>query len=136
MPIRKVKQHSERGSIKDLSTRVEEEAIEHNLRPSDVRLQKLIGFAQENGDKNLQQALGFITTDYIHDKNALPLSVYRIRKIVADIKAVSASKIDNLQHQFEGCFTDEVSPEAKAFWSIKKRIKTASKKSSIFRRVG
>ncbi len=136
MPIRKVKQHSERGSIKDLSTRVEEETFERNLSPSEIRLQKLVGFAQTTKDKDLQHALGFITTDYIHDKNALPLSVYRIRKIVADIKAVSADKIDNLQNQFAGCFTDELSPEAKAYWSRKKIVKSASKRPSIFRRVG
>lgn len=121
MPFRKVKQHSDRGSIKDLAQKQESESP---LLPSEIRLKRLFEFAQNNKDHNLQAALGFITTDYIHDKSALPLIVYRLRKTIADIKSKSPGKIEKLQLQFEKCFG--INPV---------RIKTASAwKSPIFRR--
>lgn len=121
MSFKKARQYSDRGSIKNLSQKQE---VGSPPRAFELRLKKLFEFAQDNKDHNLQAALGFITTDYIHDKNALPLIVYRIRQTVADIKNKSPGKIEKLQLQFEKCFGINSN-----------QIKTASAwKSPIFRR--
>lgn len=128
MPIRKTKQHSERGSIKDLVANVKEPQVpDEPPTSSEIRLKKLFEYAQMHKDQKMQLALGFITTDYIHDKDALPLSAYRIKQIVDDIKAKSPGKIERLQTQFEDCFAPPLSDEAMEYLAkFQKRIKTAS----------
>jgi hypothetical protein len=126
MSIRRVKQHSDRGSIKDLvsgSTQVEPEFL---ALPAELRMKKLYEFAQITKDTNLQDALGFITTDYISDKNALPLSVYRLRKIIDDIKSKSGNKIEQLTQQFSSYFGDGLGAHAKEYLKDKSLLKTAS----------
>jgi len=138
MAIRTVKQYTDRGSIKDLTTKVadEQSKLECPDLPSIVRLKKLYEYAQLNKDNNLQSSLGFITTDYIADKNALPLSIYRIRRIVDDIKSKTPGKIEQLQEQFSHCFAPVASPEAQAYFNKNAMIKTASiRKPPVFRRV-
>lgn len=130
MPIRKVKQYSDRGKIKDLTNKQESEAP---LLPSELRLQKLYEYASKNNNHNVLKELGFITTDYIDDKNALPLTVYRIRQIVADIKSKSP-KIDQYSVQLSKLFGIEHTLEADAYWS-RKMVKNANCKLPIFRRV-
>jgi hypothetical protein len=134
MPIRTVKQRTDRGKIKDLAK--PGEASEPESMPSsfELRMKRLYEYSQLNKDQGLQSALGFITTDYISDKNALPLSVYRIRKIVDDIKSKSAGQIDQLSQEFVGYMTDELSPETIAYLNKKRaRVKTASvRKPPIF----
>lgn len=135
MPIRTVKQHTDRGKIKDLVARVGEPAMpEIEPSSSELRMKKLYEFAQICKDKKLQDAIGFITTDYIADKNAIPLSAYRIRQMVADIKAKSPGKIEALEQQFSDCFAEPMSPEALDYLNKKHaRVKTASvKKPPIF----
>jgi hypothetical protein len=129
MPIRKVKQYSDRESIKNLSERI---ASEEPLSASEVRMQKLFDFAQKTHDSSMQAALGLITTDYIADKNAIPLSAYRIRQMVADIKSKSSSGIDELSQELSGFFGIEETPESKAYWDNKKQVKTASKRKPPF----
>src|ERR1700722_17326603 len=111
MTIRAVKQHTDRGSIRDL---VKSSEIGNELStqpyPYEIRMKKLFEYAQLHKDKNLQSSLGFITTAYISDKNALPLSIYRIRQIVDDIKSKSADRINLLSQQLEECFSDKFSP--------------------------
>jgi hypothetical protein len=127
MPIRTVKQHTDRGKIKDLAK--PGEVIEPEIVPSstELRMKKLYEYAQLNKDHELQSALGFITTDYISDKNALPLSVYRIRQMVDDIKSKSAGKIDRLSEELLQYFGDGPSPLVKEYLNQKHaRIKTAS----------
>lgn len=138
MPIRTVKQHSDRGSLKNLISKVEDDQSVQECPdlPSIIRMKKLYEYAQSKNDKQLQSSLGFITTDYISDKNALPLSVYRIRKIVDDIKSKEPGKIERLQAQFSCCFEPVISLEAQAYISKKAMIKTASaRKPPVFRRV-
>jgi hypothetical protein len=127
MPIRTVKQYTDRGKIKDLAKPGEVNEPETIPSPSELRMKKLYEYAQLHKDQLLQSALGFITTDYISDKNALPLSAYRIRTIIEDIKAKSGGKIDQLSQQFVGYMTDELSPEAIEYLTKKRaRVKTAS----------
>lgn len=135
MPIRTVKQRSERGSLKDLANASELAAeSQYQPLPSELRMKTLFEYAQLNKDQDLQSSLGIITTDYISDKNALPLSVYRIRKIVADIKSKSGAQIDQLSQQFLQCLSSELSPETVDYFNKRNlRVKTASvKKPAIF----
>ncbi len=137
MPIRKVKQHSERGSIKDLIAQVEKSVLPEEFPPtsSEIRMKKLFEHAQACRDKKMMAALGIITTDYIQDKDALPLSAYRIKQIIDDIKAKSPGKIEKLQAQFEGCFDSGISDKLLDYLA-KRRVKTASvKRPPAFRRV-
>jgi hypothetical protein len=123
MPIRAVKQYTDRGKIKDLvkSSEIDAEPL---FQPSstELRMKKLFEYAQLHKDKELQSSLGIITTDYISDKNALPLSIYRIRQIVDDIKSKSSEKINQLSQQFMGCFNSEPSPEAIEYLSTRRSI--------------
>jgi hypothetical protein len=128
MAIRTVKQHTDRGSIKDLVAKAKDPVVsELSPLPSELRMKKLYEYAQINKDSGLQGAMGFITTDYISDKNALPLSIYRIRKIVDDIKSKSGDKIDLLSQQLAGCFEEKLSDVlGKEYVKQKAMIKRAS----------
>jgi hypothetical protein len=135
MPIRTVKQYTDRGKIKDLVVRLGETIVpESEPSSSELRMKKLYEFAQICKDKKLQDAIGFITTDYIADKNAIPLSAYRLRQMVADIKSKSPGKIDALEKQFSECFAEPLDPEALDYLNKKHaRVKTASvRKPPIF----
>ena len=131
MPVRAAKQHTDRGSIKDLVQRQSGEmsaVAEDPFLPSELRMKKLYEYAQLHKDQKLRSALGFITTDYIADKNALPLSIYRIRKTVDEIKSKSSDKINQLAFQLSGYITNELSPEAIAYLARKSAMtKIASK---------
>lgn len=131
MPIRKVKPRSDRGSLKDLA--VNSIDLESEMPPTsyEIRLKKLYEFAETYKDKALQAASGFITTNYIGDKNALPLSAFRIREMVNDIKSKSPDIINNLSQEMGGYIQDELSADAIAYLS-KKRIKIASKHQPSF----
>lgn len=131
MPIRKVKQYSDRGKIQDLNNKRESEAPPLS---SELRLQRLYEHAKKHNDHGILKELGFITTDYVEDKNALPLTVYRIRQIVADIKSKSP-EIDEYSIQLSKLFGIEHTLEADAYWSRRKLVKSATRKFPIFRRV-
>lgn len=137
MPIRTVKQHTDRGKIKDLARPFE--VVEQEAAPSsfELRMKNLFEFAQLCKDTGLQSALGFITTDYIADKNALPLSAYRIRQMISDIKSKSPEAIDRLSQDLAGYMkADEIGQDAIDYITKRKRIKTASaRKPPVFRRV-
>lgn len=137
MPIRTVKQHSDRGKIKDLARTFDVTETEVSPSPFELRMKKLFEFAQLCKDQKLQSALGFITTDYVSDKNALPLTAYRVRQMISDIKSKSNGEIDRLSQDLAGyMMEDEISPEAIDYITRKKRIKTASaRKAPLFRRV-
>jgi len=127
MPIRTVKQYSDRGKIKDLARSFEVGEPEVGPSPFELRMKKLFEFAQLCKDQKLQEALGFITTDYVSDKNALPLTAYRVRQMISDIKSKSSTDIDRLSQDLSGYMTgDEISQEAIDYITRNKRIKTAS----------
>jgi hypothetical protein len=133
MPIRTVKQRTDRGKIKDLARSIEVGEPEIVPSPFELRMKKLFEFAQLCKDTGLQSALGFITTDYIADKNALPLTAYRIRQMISDIKSKSSVEIDRLSQDLSGYMKeDEISQEAIAYITRKKRIKTASARKPLF----
>jgi hypothetical protein len=124
MSIRKIKQYSDRGKIQDLTNKRESEAP---ILPSELRLKRLYEHAKNSNDQSILKELCFITTDYVEDKNALPLTIFRLRQIVADIKSKSP-EIDRLGVQL-----------SKLLFGIdqldKKMVKSANRKLPIFRRV-
>ena len=135
MAIRAAKQYTDRGSIKDLVNKRGKEAQEIELPVSsgELRMKKLYEYAHLNKDHNLQGALGFITTDYISDKNALPLSIYRLRKTVADIKSKSSNNIDQMAAQLSSIIGNEISPKVIEYLCQRRAVvKTASKHKPIF----
>jgi hypothetical protein len=137
MPTRAIKPRSERGSLKDLANNQADpydQEASRQLTASETRLQKL--YQRASQDPKMQQALGIITTDYISDKNALPLSVYRLRKIVNDIKSRSSGHIIDLEAQFSEFLSSGISQETIDLLIPHQRIKTASaQKPPVFRRV-
>ncbi len=145
MSIRAISPRSERGSIKDIKAATEEvQESPYNLtikplEPSqfELRQMKLFEYAKSTNDDNLLAASGFITTDYISDKNALPLSIYRLRKIVADIKARRPERIDSFAAQLSEIFDKELSSEAMQYLEAKRVIKklASATRMPIFRRV-
>jgi len=133
MSIRKVKQYSDRGKIKDLASKHESEA---EVLPSELRLKRLYEYAKQHNDRGILNTLGFITTEYVDDKNALPLIAYRIRQSVGDIKSKSSEPIDLLGQEMSKIFGIEHTVEADAYWNRKKMTKNASeRKPPVFRRV-
>lgn len=101
MGIRSIKSPSDRGSLKHLSQRHEDEVP---FTSRELRIKKLYDYACAHADVNLLDSLGFITTNYIEDKNALPLSIYRLRKIVSDIVSKSEDKILKMKQELDNCF--------------------------------
>lgn len=133
MPIRKVKQSSDRGSIKNLDERHDSEIP---LTSSEQRLKAIYDRAKQSNDAGILEGLGFITTDYVHDKDALPLTVYRIKQIVADIKSKSSEPIDQFGQELSKIFKIEHTIESDAYWEKRKMVKSASiTKPPVFRRV-
>lgn len=124
MSIRKIKQYSDRGKIQDLTNKHESEAPP---LPFELRLKRLYEHAVNANDHGILKELGFITTDYVGDKTALPLTIYRIKQIVADIKSKSP-EIDRLSAQLSKLLFDIDPLENKL-------VKSASRKLPIFRRV-
>lgn len=137
MPIKRVSQLSDRGSIKDLihPREVEVGLLKNAPTPAELRFKKLYEYSQTYKDTKMQQALGIITTDYISDKTALPLSIYRIRKVVEDIKSRPGSQIEKLEEQIAGHLHDGVSEELIAYLSSRRVKIAAARKPPVFRRV-
>lgn len=132
MTFRKVKQYSDRGKIKDLASRQESEAKDS---PSEQRIRRLYEYAKLHHDDGILNALGFITTEYIEDKTALPLTIYRIKKIIADITSRSGENIQRIKNELAGCFGPPIGIAAFAYIHKKQLIKTADRRPPVFRRV-
>lgn len=135
MAIRKVTPKSDRGSLKDLvAVQSGEVEAEEAPTPFELRLKNLYESSRHN--KEMQASLGFITTDYIGDKNAIPLSAYRIREVVKNIKSKSGDVINLLSQQMSGYITGELTDEAVSVvnnYNKRGLIRTAStKKPPVF----
>ena len=128
MTTRPSKQYSDRGSLKDLA------AGDIPAGPAEdieIKLKNLYEYAEKNNDQDLLRSLGFITTDYISDKNALPLSVYKLRKIVADISSRPGSQVAEFKLAFDEYFSAIETVQFKEYLekkASKNFIKTASYK--------
>jgi hypothetical protein len=134
MPIRKIKQYSDRGKLSDIHSGLPEAGV-NTATDLELRLSKLYDYGCKTNDDKLKKSSGFITTDYISDKNALPLSIYRLRKIVEDIKSKSGSEIQIISEQMAKCIACEI-PEEIKYFARKNIFKNASiNKPPVFRRV-
>lgn len=131
MPIRSVKQHSDRGSLKNL-VKAQEEGDNLPPEPFELRMRQLFEYCKLHKDEKMSSALGFITTDYISDKNALPLSVYRLRKIVDDISSRSDSEVSQLKNKFDEYLSADLSEEARAYLGRNKMKKLAKVRRPSF----
>lgn len=91
MPIRRVKQYSDRGSIKDLHN-----GDDDNYPPTDLelRLKQLYEHAVATRDQNLSDSLGFIT---MNSQSLDPVSVYRHREYVESLKTKLITNEDMTQ---------------------------------------
>ena len=99
--------YSDRGSLSDLVNKLSNQNIfSDDIAPSpyELRIKKLYEFAELYKNNELKDSLGFVTTDYISDKNALPLSIYRLREIVSSLKAKPNNKINELTNELNACF--------------------------------
>src|SRR5271154_2866862 len=137
MPTRRAKVYSDRGSLKDLNSRPQTVGLEVEDPPTpfELRLKELYEHAQTYKNQKMLSALGFITTDYISDKNAIPLSVYRLRQIVAEYKSHSLHKVEALERQFAEHLGGGLSLEMLNYANRRRLIKSASvRKSPVFRR--
>lgn len=133
MSIRNVKQYSDRGKIQDLNNKRESEAPP---LPSELRLKRFYEYAEQHNDYGILNGLGFITTNYVSDKNALPLTIYRISNIVADIKSKSGDKIQKMTEELQDCFESSLSVKASDYLFTNKIVKVACRKMPpVFRRV-
>jgi hypothetical protein len=110
--------------------------VESPPTPFELKLKELYEYAQTYKNQEMLTALGFITTDYISDKNALPLSVYRLRQIVAECKSHSSRQIEALEKQFADHLGGKISAKASQYLNKQRLIKFASvRKPPVFRRV-
>lgn len=109
MPFKRVKQYSDRGSIKDLVGREDIKAgeIEIPFTADELRIKKLYDYASYYRDSNLISAMGFITNEHVGSKEALPTNVYRLKQMVQDIEAKSGGKIAALAKEMSDCFFGE-----------------------------
>jgi hypothetical protein len=104
MPIRAVKQHSDRGSIKDI------QQGEEKLPPTDyeLRLKNLYQHGVETRNQVLLDSLGFIPLEGAYND---PVSVYRLRERVNAISNKLAGKLAQTKSELESCFMPHFSME-------------------------
>jgi hypothetical protein len=105
MPIRTAKQHSDRGSIKDLVNQIDS-LYDSSYAPTDeeLKLKNLYEHAQATNDEGLQSALGFIVMPQAGDRSAFPITVYRHREYVNSLSKKIADKIEKTKKELEACF--------------------------------
>lgn len=124
----KLKVYSDRGKISNLTKKHEDEIP---VTPMEERLKKLYEHAQVTHDKGLEDSLGFITTPYISDKAALPLSIYKLREIVSILSTKPGNKIAEMRQELEPCFDSPVIEKS----GLSKTASRIARKPGPFRRV-
>lgn len=123
MPIRRVQQHSDRGSIQDLQARNEED-----YPPTDyeLRVKELYEHALVTRNQALVDSLGLIP---LNGEANNPVSVFRHREYVNSLSAHLAEQIKQTAKEIEGCLSvDESSVPQEIKWS---RYKQAHSLSAI-----
>lgn len=100
MPIRTVKQHSDRGSIKELGTGDNEPAT-----PFELRLKHMYEYAVASRDEAMQASLGFIVMNNPGDRSAYPVNLYRHREYIKSLNAKLADEINKTAQEIELCLS-------------------------------
>jgi len=99
MPIRRVQQQSDRGSISDLANGDDEK---FPPTPLELHLKGLYEHAMVTRDEALLNSLGLIP---LNGDAKNPVSIYRHREYVNGLSAALAEQIRETAKEIEGCFT-------------------------------
>jgi hypothetical protein len=97
MPIRRVQQQSDRGSIRNLANGDDEKFPPTSL---ELRLKGLYEYAMVTRDQALVNSLGLIPLNGAPND---PVSIYRHREYVNSLSAELAEKIKHTAQEIEGC---------------------------------
>lgn len=98
MPIRRVQQQSDRGSIKDLHNGDDEK---FPPTPFELRVKKLYEHSLATRDQALIESLGLIAVN-VAPKD--PVSLYRHREYVKQLEAKLGDKLEQTKQELAGCF--------------------------------
>ncbi len=139
MPIRRVQQQSDRGSIKDLQNGDDEKFPPTSY---ELRMKELYEHGLATRDQALIESLGFIAVNAAPKD---PVSLYRHREYVKKLEAQLGDKLEQTKQEIAGCFVSgsyDDSPEMKKqldsrnaiLMSEEEIIKVASSDPSIVRR--
>ncbi len=109
---------------------------------TEERLQKLFTTAMNSGNPKLISALGIITTKHVGDKRAVSIHIYRLKEIIANVRAKLGTYIDELEKEYITWLQPtELAPVTESYltrrsYMTKELVKTASKfQGPVFRRV-
>ena len=107
MPIRTVKQHSDRGSIKTL---IDNSGDNEPPTTLELRMKELYEYATATRDENLKASVGFIVMNVPGDKSAFPITLYRHREYVRSLNEKLASEIAQTAKEIELCLQPAEEP--------------------------
>lgn len=112
MPIRRVQQQSDRGSIKDIQNGDDDK---YPPTSQELRLRDLHAHALVTRDEALLNSLGLIA---INGAPKGPISIYRHREYIKSLSEKLASQIEQTAKEIEGCLEmDESSIPQEMKWS-------------------
>ncbi len=118
MPIRRVQQQSDRGSIRDLAKGDDEK---YPPTPYELRLKGLYEHAMVTRDQALLDSLGLIA---INGAANDPVSIFRHKEYVNSLSEKLAEQIKQTSQEIEKCFTvDESSFSQELKWSRYKQAR-------------
>ena len=103
MPIRQVKQQSDRGSIKDIQNGDDEKCPP---TPYELRIKGLYEHALMTRDQVLLDSLGLVA---INGAPKDPISIFRHREYVTFLSNKLADKIKKTTEELAGCFSSDYS---------------------------
>ena len=103
MPIRQVKQQSDRGSIKDIQNGDDEK---YPPTPYELRMRGLYEHALVSKNQVLLNSLGLIA---INGTPKDPISIFRHREYVSSLSNQLAEKIEQTKEELAGCFAADYS---------------------------
>lgn len=121
MPIRRVQQQSDRGSIRDLANGDDEK---YPPTPYELRLKGLYEHAMVTRDQALLESLGLIA---INGSAKDPISVFRHREYVKSLSEKLSEQIKQTSQEIEGCLAvDDSDTPQELKWSRYKQARAQS----------
>jgi len=107
MPYRTVKPVSDRGSIRDLNKKTEENPSENPPIPLEIRLAALYERAEQDKNVALMNSLPFITMQNPGERALFPVTVVRLREKVNAIKEKCGDLIKMLSEELAPAWPEE-----------------------------
>lgn len=121
MPIRRVQQQSDRGSIRDLANGDDDK---FPPTPLELRVKELYEHAMVTRDEALINSLGLIP---LNGEANNPVSIYRHREYVKALSEELSEKIAQTAQEIEGCLSvDESEIPQEMKWSKYKQVRSQS----------